>query len=109
MEHACRMTLVDNPAHLIASHIKPWRESNNGERLHGANGLLLTPAADHLFDRGFISFDDSGEILIADVADRVSLKRMGLDEQAPPRARSFNVDQKHFLQFHRKEIFLGAD
>jgi len=107
-EHACRLTLVTNPTHLVGSHIKPWRESTNEERLSGANGLLLTPSADHLFDRGFISFDDSGEVLVARVADRVSLKRMGLDSERPPVPRPFNVDQKHFLAHHRKEVFLGA-
>lgn len=108
IEHACRITFVANPAHLIGSHIKPWRESTNEERLHGANGLLLTPTADHLFDRGFISFEDSGEVLISPVVDVVSLKRMGLDPQRPPRPTSFNTDQKHFLAHHRREIFLAA-
>jgi hypothetical protein len=108
LEKQCRMTFVTNPAHLIGSHIKPWRESNNDERLQGANGLLLTPTADHLFDRGFISFDDNGEILISHVADVVSLHRMGLDPANPPRPLPFNIDQRHFLAHHRKEIFLGA-
>ncbi len=108
VEHVCRMTFVDNPTHLVGSHIKPWRESSNEERLHGANGLLLTPTADHLFDRGFISFDDTGEILISPVADTNSLKRMGLDAAHPPRPLPFNTDQKHFLAHHRKEIFLAA-
>jgi hypothetical protein len=108
MERVCRMTFVDNPSHLVGSHIKPWRESSNEERLHGANGLLLTPTADHLFDRGFISFDDGGEILISPVADTTSLKRMGLDPHHPPRPLPFNTDQKHFLSHHRREIFLSA-
>jgi hypothetical protein len=108
IEHACRITFVDNPAHLIGSHIKPWRESNNEERLHGANGLLLTPTADHLFDRGFISFEDTGEVLISPVADVVSLKRMGLDPERPPRPAPFNTDQKYFLDHHRREVFLAA-
>ena len=30
---------------------KPWRDSDNAERLDGENGLLLTPSIDHLFDR----------------------------------------------------------
>jgi putative restriction endonuclease len=107
IERACRITFVDNPAHLIGSHIKPWRESTNEERLHGANGLLLTPTADHLFDRGFISFEDTGEVLISPVVDVVSLKRMGLDPERPPRPTSFNTDQKHFLEHHRKEVFLA--
>jgi putative restriction endonuclease len=108
IEKVCRLTFVNNPAHLIGSHIKPWRESTNEERLHEANGLLLTPTADHLFDRGFISFEDSGQILISPVADTVSLKRLGLDPQSPPRPLPLNSDQKHFLNFHRKEIFLSA-
>jgi hypothetical protein len=108
IEKACRITFVDNPAHLIGSHIKPWRESTNEERLHGANGLLLTPTADHLFDRGFISFEASGEVIISPVVDVVSLKRMGLDPERPPRPTPFNTDQKHFLNHHRREVFLAA-
>ena len=102
------MTFVDNPTHLIGSHIKPWRESSNVERLHEANGLLLTPTVDHLFDRGFISFEDSGELIVSPVVDRVSLNRMGINPAHPPRPTSFNVDQKFFLAHHRKEIFLAA-
>ena len=93
---------------MIGSHIKPWRESNNEERLHGANGLLLTPSADHLFDRGFISFEDSGDVLLSPVVDLISLKRMGLDPQQPPKPVPFNTDQKHFLEHHRREVFLAA-
>ena len=108
IERSCRITYVDNPAHLIGSHIKPWRESTNEERLAGSNGLLLTPTADHLFDRGFISFEDSGEVMVSPVADVTSLKRMGLDPQRPPRPQAFNTDQKFFLNHHRREIFLAA-
>jgi hypothetical protein len=108
IERACRITAVTNPTHLIASHIKPWRESTNEERLHEANGLLLTPTADHLFDRGFISFEDSGELVISPVADLVSLKRMSVDPATPPRSVRFNVDQRHFLEHHRKSIFLAG-
>jgi hypothetical protein len=76
--------------------------------LHGANGLLLTPSADHLFDRGFISFEDNGEVLVSPVVIVVSLKRMGLDPKNPPKPLPFNVDQKHFLNHHRREIFLAT-
>lgn len=105
-EICCRITKVDNPAHLIASHIKPWRDSDNEERLIAGNGLMLTPSIDHLFDRGFISFENSGDLIVSPVADGTSMKRMGVDTDNPPQARAFNTDQKHFLDFHRREILL---
>lgn len=104
-ERSCRITQVNNPTHLVASHIKPWRESNNEERLSGGNGLLLTPSVDHLFDRGFISFEDNGELITSPVADTRSLERMGLQ---PTNVGRFNSDQKHFLGYHRREILLKS-
>jgi putative restriction endonuclease len=65
IESACRITGVSNPVHLVASHCKPWRDATNEERLNGENGLLLTPSIDHLFDRGFIGFENNGELIIS--------------------------------------------
>ena len=107
-EQSCRITKVNNPTHLIASHIKPWRESDNEERLAGGNGLLLTPSIDHLFDRGFISFEDNGELIHSPVSDAVSLKRMGIDISQAINVGGFNIDQRHFLDYHRKEILLKS-
>lgn len=108
IERHCRITGVFNPTHLIASHIKPWRESSDDERLSGSNGLLLTPSMDHLFDRGFISFGDDGGVLVSPVADRDSLHRMGIPEDRQFQAGSFTSEQRHFLDYHRNEIFLKA-
>jgi hypothetical protein len=108
IEICCRLTRVSNPVHLIASHIKPWRESSNEERLAAGNGLLLTPSIDHLFDRGFISFEDTGQTLISPVADPDSLRRMGVNVESPPRVGGFNSDQRYFLQHHRSSIFLAG-
>jgi len=79
IERRCRLTGVANPIHLAASHCKPWRDSTNEERLNGENGLLLTPSIDHLFDRGFIGFEDSGRLVISPVAHLPSLQPMGVD------------------------------
>lgn len=107
-EHACRITKVENLTHLVASHIKPWRESNNEERLSENNGLLLTPSIDHLFDRGFISFDDNGELITSPTADKISLKRIGIETNQVINVGQFNSDQKHFLDYHRREILLKS-
>lgn len=107
-ELSCRLTNVDRPEHLRASHCKPWRDSTNDERLSGENGLLLTPDADHLFDRGFLSFDDNGDVLVSPVAHVLSLSRMGLDPSTLKNVGSFTTGQKGFLAFHRAEVFLKA-
>lgn len=108
VERACRVTKVTQPEYLRASHSKPWRDSNNEERLNGENGLLLTPDVDALFDRGFLSFKDNGDVLISPVADRVSMERMGLSVELLRNVGSFSAGQKGFLQFHREKVFLEA-
>jgi hypothetical protein len=108
IERSCRITKVANRTHLIASHIKPWRESSNEERLLGANGLLLTPSIDHLFDWGFISFEDNGEVIVSPIADQEALHKMGIECHEPLFTGKFHSDQCHFLDYHRKEIFLKS-
>jgi len=104
----CRVTKVENPIHLVASHCKPWRDSTNEERLNGENGMLLTPSIDHLFDRGFIGFEDSGALIISPVAHRPSLQRMGIDTENVVNVGSFTEGQRAFLDFHRNSVLLRA-
>lgn len=118
-ETACRLTGITNPALLIASHIKPWRVCKTAkERLDGANGLLLTPDADLLFDRGFITFDETGEVIVSPRVPSDDLRRLGFDHYIRRRSDqsdatsiwnvgTFNRSQADYLGYHRKEIFIG--
>jgi putative restriction endonuclease len=108
IERRCRITGVTNLDYLIASHTKPWRDASNEERLDGENGFLLTPDADLLFDRGFISFEDSGKVLISPVADRMSIEKFGITEQMLQSVGAFSTGQRKFLDFHRESVFLKA-
>ena len=108
IETKCRVTGVENPVHLIASHCKPWRDSTNEERLNGENGLLLTPSIDHLFDRGFIGFENNGNLIISPVAHRPSLQRMGIEMMNGLNVGEFSEGQKTFLDFHRNAVFLQS-
>ena len=108
IETRCRITGVENPVHLVASHCKPWRDSTHEERLNGENGLLLTPTIDHLFDRGFIGFDDNGTLIISPVAHRPSLQRMGIDTKKAYNVGEFTGGQKQFLDFHRNAVLLQS-
>ena len=106
IENRCRITGVDKPIHLIASHCKPWRDSSNEERLDGESGLLLTPSIDHLFDRGFIGFEDSGKLIISPVAHRPALQRMGIETVKVVSVGGFTEGQSKFLDFHRNSVLL---
>jgi hypothetical protein len=108
IESACRITGVTRLEHLRASHCKPWRDANNDERLDGENGLLLTPNADHLFDRGFIGFDDNGDVLISPVAHTDSLSRMGLVLGRLLNVGRFAEGQRRYLEFHRENVLLRS-
>ncbi|MGH8128327.1 MAG: HNH endonuclease [Gammaproteobacteria bacterium] len=107
-EKKCRITGVDRIEHLRASHCKPWRDSSNPERLDGNNGLLLTPSIDHLFDRGFISFDDNGDVLVSPVAHRPSLNRMGIVTRHVVNAGRFSAEQLNFMDYHRDNVWLKS-
>ena len=108
IERACRITGVTRIEHLRASHCKPWRDATNEERLDGENGLLLTPNADHLFDRGFIGFEDNGDVLVSPVAHTDSLTRMGLDSNRVINVGQFSEGQRRYLDFHRESVFLRS-
>ena len=108
IERACRITHVERMEHLIASHIQPWRDSGNEARLDGENGLLLTPTVDHLFDKGFISFENTGQLIVSPVADPVSLRRMGIDPGARVNVGAFSEGQRRFLEFHRENVLRMA-
>ena len=107
LEPKCRITGVSNPEHLIASHIKPWRSSDNNERLDPENGFMLTPSIDHLFDKGFIGFENDGSILLADVANRDAMEKMGVTgRNAPTNIGNIRDNQKMYLEWHRNNILL---
>ncbi|MFJ7678636.1 HNH endonuclease [Peribacillus sp. NPDC097198] len=88
--------------HTRASHIKPWAFSTNQERLDIHNGILLCPNHDHLFDKGLITFEKTGNILTSSLLS--SSQQM-----------SFNINSRLLLQmademqqymaYHRQYVF----
>jgi len=106
-EPACRLTGVSDPAHLRASHIKPWAVSDGSERLDENNGLMLSPHIDHLFDRAYISFEDDGTLLVLNDKVEKLLQRWGIDRQTNPMPlKPFNSQQSVYLAHHRQRFTL---
>lgn len=59
--------MVEKQAYLIliAIHIKPFIKCNENEAYDVNNGILLSRNIDTLFDLGYITFNNSGEIIFA--------------------------------------------
>jgi predicted restriction endonuclease len=102
-EQACRVTGLLDRRHLRATHIKPWRDADDGERLDGENGLLLSPHVSHLFERGYISFGDDGELLVSRQLNPAVFEKWGLASSM--RAGAFTGRQRAYLAHHRQHVF----
>ena len=100
----CPITLVNDVNLLIASHIKPWRTSNNNERINPKNGILLTPTFDKLFDGGIITFSNDKHLLVSNIISVENKQRLNLvDQTIYP---MLPIDgREEFLEFHRDVIF----
>lgn len=101
-ESRCAVTGCDVREVLRASHIKPWRDSTDAERLDPKNGLLLMAQLDALFDRGLISFDSSGNMLVANSLGHRSLP--GVDLSAGLRC-PVDASTASYLAWHRERLF----
>ena len=99
----CCLCGVENPALLIASHIKPWAESEPKEKLDVDNGFLMCPNHDKLFDKGYITFDDNGKIIISERLTENDRKFLNVDSR-------MHIDElsdrnKKYLKYHRENVF----
>jgi len=99
-ETRCRVSGISNADYLIASHIKPWSQSSNSERLNGANGLALSAHIDHLFDKGYISFTDAGDIICSPLVDSSVLNQLHVDPAM--NVGPFHAQQLPYLAYHRE-------
>ena len=99
LDPCCRVTGVDDSRLLIASHIKPWRDSTNLERINGFNGIMLSPHVDALFDERLISFEDDGRMLSHPSLNDDVLARWSISKAT--KVGQFRTEQSAFLYHHR--------
>lgn len=104
-EGICVVTGLAMPKLLIASHIKPWRDATDEERLSLDNVFLLAPHIDSLFDNGYITFDDNGHIIFSPLLSEESRQKLGLNENMHI-LRSLTAANRSFLQYHREKVLL---
>lgn len=98
----CCLCGVEDHNLLIASHIKPWAESKPKEKTDINNGFLLCPNHDKLFDKGYITFDDDGKIIISHRLTENDKKLFNINSGM---YIELTDDNKKYLKFHRENIF----
>ena len=102
--HGCAISQCPLTWMLIASHIKPWRDADNQERLDPYNGLLLLPNYDKLFDLGYISFNSKGKIMYSRLLDKFDRETIGLTNNL----HLVKLEEQHlkYLKYHNDNCVL---
>ena len=101
---ACAVTGCSVNEVLRASHAKPWKDCTTAEeRLDVYNGFLLSANLDALFDKGLISFDDDGVIMLSSQLNEQQMRRIGIYTDMHLRW----LDEHHlpFLRYHRENVW----
>lgn len=102
--HGCAVNGSTTNAALRASHIKPWRDSTDRQRLDVENGILLSATLDALFDSGLITFDNTGQLIISSLMDTEECRKLGIVPNTSL-METPTIKMQNYLQFHREMVF----
>jgi hypothetical protein len=98
-EARCPITGITDPALLRASHIVPWAECDDAQRLDVRNGLLLSALWDAAFDAGLVSFANDGTVLA--IPELSAAARTALGIERVPRLPNLRDAHRANLAAHR--------
>jgi len=105
----CPFSKITDERLLIASHIKPYniciKEKREDQALDYLNGLALSPTYDRLFDQGYISFTNEGELICGTQLSSYTWEKLNINPNAKNKMRIFPENRKEYLEFHRKYVF----
>ena len=110
--NTCVISNIKAPELLIASHILPWVDSDNDERLDENNGLLLSASIDKLFDKHYISFDDNGFMVVSNKFKQIHpdykdiMSTIGIYESFIEQKKHLKLsdETKKYMKRHFKEL-----
>lgn len=102
---SCPFTSISDRTLLRASHIIPWVDcENNHQRLDGYNGLSLTPTYDVLFDKGLISFNNDGSLILSSLLSNDIKHNLNLSDGCLYDICNSNGKRNFYLKYHRENI-----
>jgi len=99
----CAVTRCKEISLLRASHIKPWSKCDSKEAIDPFNGFLLSPTLDAAFDVGFITFDDTGKVMLSNCLKKSDAEILGISSSLC--LSRIEQQHRHYLRYHRDHIF----
>ena len=111
----CCITGIDIKELLVASHIKPWKDSDKDEKTDPRNGLCLNALHDRAFDRGLIAIADDFTVMVSKKLalyknkNNEAMRKMLLDYEGEKIKLPANSSKPliELLKWHRKNVFEG--
>ncbi len=110
--NTCCITGLVIPSLLIASHIKPWKDSSSEEKTDPTNGLCLNALHDKAFDKGLITISKDYKIIVC-----TELKQKHLDEASRNYLLAYEgksiqkpyhfCPSPDYIEYHNDMIFIG--
>lgn len=104
----CCITGINEPSLLIASHIKPWKDSDPfTERTNPSNGLCLNALHDRAFDQGLITVLPDYTVRVSSKIKKIenggillqsNMQKIALPDRFAPK--------REFLEYHNDVIFI---
>jgi putative restriction endonuclease len=105
----CPFSKIADERLLIASHIKPYnvciKEKRQDEALDYLNGLALSPTYDRLFDQGYITFSDKGELICGTQLSSYTWEKLNINPTAKNKMRIYPERRETYLEYHRRHVF----
>lgn len=103
----CAICNINIKELLVASHIVAYTDClNDEERIDSNNGLLLCPIHDDLFDKGYISFDSTGKIILPNngLIPKELFEIMNIDSTTRIDSKFMNSKRIEYLKRHIKKF-----
>lgn len=105
----CPFTKISDERLLIASHIKPYQVCVNENKLTQAvdfyNGLALSPTYDKLFDQGFITFLNNGQLVCGTQLTPYTWSKLKINPSSKNLMRIYPDSRNEYLKYHRINVF----
>lgn len=104
-DRKCSLCDIYSPEHLIANHIKPFKDCDVNEAIDPNNGLLLCPDHNHLMDKGYLTFSENGVIILSNSLNKNLISEFRLNSLLN---KKYYFDKKtlEYINYHKAKVFL---